>query len=874
MDKYEYRTKMEQIERAKEKGDYQAAGKIAETMEWSRIKRVAVLCDIADIYDRIGKYNDCKDMLLMAYERSPIGRMIVYRLCEVCIKLREMDEAKEYFNTFLELAPTDPHKYILQYKIEKTQGASIDKLINILENLKQREFLENWAYELAYLYHKKGMPAQCVDECNEIFLWFGEGKYVEKALELKMLYEPLTQLQKERYEYSRAKRISEAKKANRKLSSEYDSKVPSEDELDISPVEVTMGLYNTINLQKELAKSLEQIMNATQKDDVTKTMADVKKLVEGSQIPELKFEEQTEEVENGTDIPEASLNIDFKNFLSEEYDGQLSLMIPDEPMVEKQITGQMSIEDVLLEWEKTKRAAEQALEADNTRQFENAKARAIAQTEGIMTQLETVIPQYEEADAKTKAAIEERLRDEALEEARLAEEEAKRVAEEEARKAALEEEARLSALVAAAIHAEEVRLSEEDDTEKSIDQIIKEEDDYLAAKAKAEAERQAELERMAAEEEAKRQEEAERAAEIERQEQEERLAQMRRLAEEETKRQEELVRQAEEAAKAEEEARLQEEAEKAAELERQEQEKRQAEAEAEAQAALQEEIARMMAGEEEKPSEPIKEQPVKEEPEKEATHTAKLPPIRLTEYILSNQQRQEFSYFMSVKNMEDQVCKLLCDLKNAQNAGEFENNHIIISGAPGMGKTKFAMSLVKVMQQAGLKKSGKFGKISAEKLNEKSVADIIGKVSGGCIVIEKASALLPEKAMELAQVLKADVEDTTVFLEDIPKSLSKFIADNFDLAQMFTHHISIPIFNNDELINFGKAYAKEQGYEIDEMGVLAMYNRIGLMQYSKQDTMLEEVMEIVDGAIKKSSSGFGRKFGRKKENLLLEKDFE
>lgn len=845
MDRYEYRSKMEQIERAKEIGDYQAAGKIAETIDWSRVKRVAVLCDIADIYDRVGRFEDSKDILLLAYERSPIGRMIVYRLCDVSIKLREMDDAKEYFNSYLELAPSDSHKYILQYKIEKALGASIDKLINILENLKNRELLENWAYELAYLYHKNGMATQCVDECNEIFLWFGEGKYVEKALELKMLYEPLTQVQKERYEYSRAKRIQETKRANRKVA-DFEPKVPAEEEPNvISPVEVNVGIYNTVNLQKELAKNLEQIINATEKDDVTKSMDKVKELVEGSKIPELQFKEEEPKATEEQDVPEASLDIDFKNFLSQENDGQLSLLVPEEPVVEQQITGQMSIEDVLAEWEKTKRAAEQALEADSARRFENAKAEAIAKTEGIISKLDQVIPQYE-ADAKARIAEIEKYHAEEQELlAQPYEEEAEEIIPEPVTEAIYEEEkpeaeGQVEEQVEERVE-EQVEEPAEEQVEEPVEEQVEEpaedpaaarrrieEEERRAAIAEMEERRKAELEELQRAEEEKR-----------RRIEEERM----KLADEESKRQEAL---------------------RAAELEKVLQEELGSDYSKEttwAEAQNEEVVDAMKAG-----TGKI-EAHIKNE-------TAKLPPIKITEYVLSPQQRDEFSYFMNVKGVEDQVCKLMCNLKNDAVEGFTGRSNIIVSGAPGMGKTKFAMSLVKVMQQAGLKKSGKFGKIKAEKLNEKNVQDLFDKLDGGCLVIEKATHMTAEKAAELKTVMDKKIyEEVTVILEDAPNTLSKFIANNFDLAAKFTNHVSIPIFNNDELIGFAKSYAAEQGYTIDEMGILAMYNRIGLMQYSKQDTMLEEVMEIVDDAIRKASSGFGRRFGRKKENILMEKDF-
>lgn|GEM_PF-2193040 len=913
MDRYEYRTKMEQIDKAKEIGDYQTAGRIAETIDWSRVKRVAVLCDIADLYDRIGRYEECKNMLLMAYERSPIGRMIVYRLCDVSIKLKDINEAKTYFDLFLQLAPSDPHKYILQYKIEKASGAPIDRLISILENLKSREFMENWAYELAYLYHKKGMITQCVEECNDIFLWFGEGKYVEKALELKLLHQPLTPLQMERYEYMRAKRISDAKKANRsKNAADYEPKVPSEDEMDIAPVEVKVQVYDTINLQKELAKNLDQIMNATGNDDVTKSLDNVKKLVNESRIPELKIEEPEPEPEPAEETP--SLDDTFNQFLSEEYDGQFSLVIPDQQLPEKQITGQLSIEDIgglLAEWDMLKRAADKAYEVEAGRRFESDKERAIAQTKDIITKLDEVMPRYQEANAKAKADAEaagrRRLETEEAMRAKEAAEQAKRQAE----VASL-----LGGVTSVIKPVDAVKAVVEDTLSKPAEAVKKPVTEAVKAAApetagdtkrveiltdrrlaEIEARKKAEIEEreriMHEAEEARRAE----LAEMQRAEEETRRrikeeAEARRLAAQEAAKAAENDEEARRARVAEEEARLDVALHEMEDAERQGET---IEPEPVTPAVVEPEPEPVVAKEEvpAAPAEPEEPEGYKGEELSWAasqnaevadamkaadealrvtveSNTAKLPPITMTEYVLSPDQRDEFSYFMTVKGVEDQICKTLCNMKNACSRGDISKSNIIISGAPGMGKTKLATSLVKVIQQMGIKESGRFGKISSEKLNEKPVSEVFSMLEGGCVVIEKAASLTKEKTMELLDVMDKNRYDVTVILEDAPAGLGRLLGSSFEFAEKFTNHVSIPIFNNDELIAFGKAYAAEDGYTIDDMGILAMYNRIGLMQYSKQDTMLEEVMDIVDDAIIKASRFH---FGRKRDKILREKDF-
>ena len=548
----------------------------------------------------------------------------------------------------------------------------------------------------------------------------------------------------------------------------------------IPKVELKADRFNTINLQKELAKNLEQIMNATLTSDVTQTMANVKKLVSDSQIPGLHIEEPEEaeeEAEEASEIPEASLDIDFRNFLSEEYDGQISLIVPENNMVEKQITGQMSIEDVLAEWEKTKRAAEHALELDEARRLEQARNSAIKQTEGIMTRLADVIPQYEEVGAQRIA--EERIKAEAAAEAALLAESISSIVPE------LTEDNSLGTLEGL-FNEPEVEVQE---TTEEVVPVIEHMDSVDEKDEEA-------------------------------------------VLVEETSWTQAFTEEVEEAV-----ASFDRNLEEAAKLKE----------------------TKYVEAEQEKITEPIEESK---------------PAIKISEYILSAGQVAELSYFAQVKGIEKQVCQFMKDAKNASEEGKSFGN-IIISGAKGMGKTKFAMSLVKVMQQAGIKKNGKFGKVSADKLNSKDIVEIFQKIEGGCIVIEQISELSSEKADELLKAIQMDTTGITVILEDTTSALGKFLNANFDLATKFTNHISIPTFSNDELVNFGKAYAEEQGYMIDEMAVLALYNRIGQLQFARHETTLSEVMDLIDDAIDNASvTGLAKLFSKRKDKILLEKDFE
>ena len=376
-------------------GNYHMAEELADSINWKRVRNANSLIKAGEVYETAERYDDAKEMFLLAYERSPIGRTIIYRLAELAIHVGNYDEAMEYYEEFVEMAPNDSLKFVLKYKIYKAKGESLAEQIQILEDLKEQEYIEEWAYELAYLYHQAGMSEKCVEACDELILWFGDGAYVEKALELKMLYQPLTKQQEEKYRQFRQKRdgVVEVRPNDMLNSGEIVSEV-----VKIPQVTMNASRFNTVNLQNELAKNMQQIMDATEKEEVNDSMDAIKKMVE--EIPYLQLphesEEQKEEkyghIETDEEI-DGSLKINFKEMLAEDSDGQISLYVPKDPMVERQITGQMSIQEVLEEWEKTKRAAEAALQEAEQRRLESAKARALQEAEEIMERLVDVIPQ-------------------------------------------------------------------------------------------------------------------------------------------------------------------------------------------------------------------------------------------------------------------------------------------------------------------------------------------------------------------------------------------------------------------------------------------------------------------------------------------------
>ncbi len=396
MDKYEYKLKLEQLKNLVEEKDYKTAAEIADTINWRKVKSSSTLCMVGEIYDRNKQYENSRDILLMAYDRATVGRNIIYRLALVSLKMGRLEEAKEYYDEFLEIAPYDNLKYVLRYQIAKIEGASLEEQIAILEEFKSREYMEEWAFELAYLYHRSGNGGKCVEVCDELVLWFGDGKYVEKALELKMLYQPLNKEQEEKYREFKTHQDGGLEVQPAEL---MESGKIIQDTVRIPDLTASSGRFNTLNLQEELAKGMQQIMEADTKETLSDTMDNIKKIVD--EIPYLKVpqeegegkaeEERYGHIETDEEIDD-SLETDFQELLAEDWDGQISFAVPGGDWWEPQVNGQIRIEEVLAEWEKTKHAAEAAMAVAQKRKLESAKARALQEAEELMERLNQIIP--------------------------------------------------------------------------------------------------------------------------------------------------------------------------------------------------------------------------------------------------------------------------------------------------------------------------------------------------------------------------------------------------------------------------------------------------------------------------------------------------
>lgn len=809
MDKYEYNLKLDQIKALSAEEGYMSAAEIADSINWNKIKNVNTLVKIGEIYEKAERYQDARDILLMAYDRSPIGRMIIYRLAEVAIKMGDYDAATEYYDEFVEIAPHDDMKYVLRYAIKKGQGASFDELITILEEYKDEEYTEEWAYELAYLYHKAGKADKCIDACDELILWFGDGPYVERALELKMLYQPLTKAQEEKYRRFKAEKEKPAKIKDEDEVTEIGAMEMVKggeivhDDVTIPQITVNQEKFNTVNLQQEIAKGMQQIMEAKGKNEVADTMDTIKKIVED--IPYLKLEkeqeeyvqqpEETEHIATDEEI-DGSLKLNFKELLGEDADGQMSMVMSEKTQLEHQITGQMSIQDVLEEWEKTRHAAEIALKEAEQQKLESAKARALQEAGDIMERLNDVIPKLD-AGVTPKELLEEEYLKVPVD--------------------IIEQKAAVKELYAEET-VDEVQEPQEA-PEEAIDEV-QESQEEAAYEAK---EPVGEPEDIIMAEESEKDEILMQPTTMMPEITDDMLNVDDDTSDDETSQEKENVS-----------------------------EKRDFD---HVTSFIEQEIAKMTA------KNPGLEKKL------DMAKTRKMPDISLPEDLdseeddsklketkhikeLTSEQKAIFSYFIPVKGMEDQICKaynaVLDHFNRKENAS---TGNLIIQGEQGCGKTMLATSFIKVLQKDGEQLTGKMGKIDAAALNKKDVQQVVRKITGGCLIIERAGDIDRSIAAQLSFLMEHDITGTLYILEDTSKGIKKALSMDEGFASKFTEKISVPIFTNDELVLFAKSYSAELGYKIDEMAILALHNRISNIERIDQATTLTEVKDIIDEAI-------------------------
>lgn len=910
MDKYEYKVRVDEIKSLISEGKYADAVKVADSIDWRRVKSTMMLCTISDLYKINRRYEDSRDILLLAYERHAGGRLIVYSLCELSIKLGEYVQALEYYKEFVHLAPKDSGRYVLQYKLYEAQEVSLEERIEVLEELKKRDYREKWAYELAYLYHRVGLASKCVEECNEMALWFGEGRYVVKALELKMLHEPLSEEQQTKYEQMKQgggfitsdfaadqKAIQEA--AEKETEEEEDDEfsleeniltddtqeVPGKDELDIQVKTVDVSQYNTLNLQKELAESMKEILDdhkrpeapneppakadqgsepvrqetvsnqktqiyepvnglddhagSEKKVQATKTAPRLRpQNFAGSNSNEEVFFGNTEEVniqdvvfeleqKNGsktlfTPIGESELQKEeerkeppastdsalsntgvirtfhkpsgYDNMLTQEYDGQLSLVVPEQDKVEKQITGQLSIEDIMAEWEKMKQ--------DNERKrMEDIRKRVQQQTDTL----------FADFDESTRSGLLEELE---------------------------------KAMVTAAMKEEKLKIAKErlgllktvDGAKNKKSQSLKKEEPQFPEEKEEETAAEAAKEEPAPEKEKEEPPKAES------------LWTRENLTLEELE--EKLWQEAEAEMEGNAEGDYGEEEDGKASREEET-------ADAEQQMSDELETGKQNAAEGSPETE-----------EGEDKHTVR---------EMTGSERELFAPFIHHKRTRRQIVETIDNISMASFTG-----NVIITGEEGTGTIALAKLLVKEVQLSDSNFSGKVAKISGSTMNRKDVASTLGKLSGGALIVEAVSFMKKAAVEQLLKALNQEGKGLIVLLEDTKAAMEEFLATYPELLNTFNLRVDVEALDDQTLVRYARKYALEQEYAIDELGVLALHTRIADMQTSDHEVTLAEIEELVDEAIyyadKKTPKHFfdvllGKRYDEEDMIVLRENDF-
>ena len=993
MDKYEYRVKTEQMLDHLEKKEYQKAMDIAESIDWRRVKNASMLNTVSEIYEYNGEFKKGRDILFLAFDRAPGSRKIVYRLGTLALKIKDIREATDCYEEFVKLAPKDPNQYILKYKILRTQGAALSDQIAALEEFKKAEYIEKWAYELAKLYDEAGMTAECLEECDDLILWFSEGKYVYLAMELKMKYKPLTPLQQEKYDSrpGAVKKQPEPVKQSESTLEEVDDENEYDEGSEEEVQESTVQRIDDAQVQEippepvPMQEEFEIPEEVTQADVVPEEVVpEATAAVE--ETPMYREEEPEASVETPEEhtsaIKQVVTGATLEEALAQGVAVASGINIEEEAMKEREdeilANGQMMIDDILQKWEAKQKDHEEAIakqKAKDEERLQKEREQARIRQEEERKEVER---KAAEAEARRKAeeeaarkAAEEEARRKAEEEAarKAAEEEARRKAEEEARRAA-EEEARRKAEEEAARKAEEeaadeekserntqripddiVRLMEEmeSENEDSEDEIYEEEledgpgmdedfiegiEDELAGldmngssfeegdfdEADFEEEDlegedfdegdfeeedfdEEDFDEADFEEEDLDEEELEEADFDEADDE----ADFEDIDDEETDFDEgDFEEDMDEEDFDEEEIDDDEELDFGEDLEGEDFD----EADFEEEDLDEGDFDEGDFDEEDFDEEEIEDEDDTEELEIEEPSEEEIQArikkskggvpfdtgfvvtgrydLSATSEIglkagLTEEQKKLFSYFVPVRGMSEQIVEVLDNDRRAQREGTSKTGNLLVIGRKGSGKTVLAVDIVKAIQKQRNLKQGKVAIVTGESLNKKELTNIIQKLRGGAIIIEHAGKLNSRTVKELNYLMEKKTGELLFVLEDQRKPLERLMTANPEFKKKFSSKLELPVFINDELVTFGQTYAKENGYKLDEMGILALYSRIDVMQREDHAVSVAEVKEIMDEAIAHSQKAnvkhlarrvFGKGTDDSDRIILKEEDFK
>ena len=961
MDKYEYRVKTEQMLDHLEKKEYQQAKEIADGIDWRRVKNASMLNTVSEIYEYNGEFKKGRDILFLAFDRAPGSRKIVYRLGTLALKIKDIREATDCYEEFVKLAPKDPNQYILKYKILRTQGASLTDQITALEEFKKAEYIEKWAYELAKLYDEAGMTAECLEECDDLILWFSEGKYVYLAMELKMKYKPLTPLQQEKYDSrpGAVKKKPEPEKQPESTLEEVDDEneynESTEETVDVQeepvrePVTERVDESEVQEIPPQEVPMQETVVQEEIPQEVPMQETVVQEEIPQEEIVEEAAEEVVEEEpvytepeeaaeEHGSTIKQVVTGATLEEALAQGMAVANGITIEEEAMKEREdeilANGQMMIDDILQKWEEKQKDHEAAIEkqkAKDEERLQKEREQARIRQEEERREVER---KAAEAEARRKAEEEEAARKAAEEEARrkaeeeaarkAAEEEARRKAEEEAARKAAEEEARRKAEEEARRKAEEeaepisktqripddiVRLMEEMGNEESEEELYEEdfedgsetEEDFIEG---IEEELSGIDMSGSSFEEADFGDEDFEEADFEEEDFEE------ADFEEEDFEDEDFEDEDFEEADFEEEDFEDEDFEEAdfeeedvdadfADVEDEEEDFDDDFADVDDEETDFDDEDLEIEDDEEADEELEIEEPSEEEIQARIKKSKGGVPfdtgfvvtgrydLSATSEIglkagLTEEQKKLFSYFVPVRGMSEQIVEVLDNDRRAQREGTSKTGNLLVIGRKGSGKTVLAVDIVKAIQKQRSLKQGKVAIVTGESLNKKELTNIIQKLRGGAIIIEHAGKLNARTVKELNYLMEKKTGELLFVLEDQRKPLERLMTANPEFKKKFSSKLELPVFINDELVTFGQTYAKENGYKLDEMGILALYSRIDVMQREDHAVSVAEVKEIMDEAISHSQKAnvkhlarrvFGKGTDDSDRIILKEEDF-
>ncbi len=977
MDKYEYRVKTEQMMESMNNKDYKGAKEIADSIDWRRVKNTSMLSTVSEIYEYNGDYQKSRDVLFYAYDRAPGSRKIIYRLGLLALKLGDVEEASDCYDEFVKAAPKDPNQYILKYEILNAQNAPLTDQIAALEDYKSNEYEENWAYELACLYEKAGMTSQCIEACDDLILWFSEGQYVYKAMELKQKYKPLTPVQQEKYD----NRFQHAEEETTPTADEIlegeplpkgamdadsivdevlaqvgEEPAKSPQERELTPEEPTPLAEEEIPEAVPEAEPAEPVTPEEEEPD--EGHSSITRVVTGATLEEALRNGMA--VANGEDVvPQEDVQADAAPA------AEAPVSEEDEELY---ISGQMKIDEILAEWEETQKANAEAIQ----QQKEKDDQRIAKEREAARQRREE-----EKLEVERKAAEAEAARKAAEEEERRKAEEAQRKAEEEAAKKAAEEEAtrQRAAATAAATLDDSADLPEDimelveqlESQANSSDEAFADEEDEEDLEA-FDTEEELELERVEKTEASEGDDARALAEALSTYEEEDEAETSEPEAEEAAEPEIEEPSEPEEAAEPEDEsdaiiADVFSELDQADDIEDVLTKEDEADAvdaaladsddeaempdvseddfiegdledfeeedfdeddfEEEFEEEFEEDFEEDFVetddldedfkdsdffdddlsdeDEEEDEDEELEiEEPSEEEIQQRIGKSKGSVPfdtgfvvtgrydLSATSEIglkagLTEDQKKLFSYFVPVRGMSEQIVEVLDEDRRAQREGTSKTGNLMVIGRQGSGKTVLAVDIVKAIQKQRNLKQGKVAIVTGESLNKKELTNIIQKLRGGAIIVEKAGKLNSRTIKELNYLMEKKTGEMLFVMEDQRKPLERIMTANPEFRKKFTMKLELPVFINDELVTFGQTYAKENGYKLDEMGILALYSRIDVMQREDHAVSVAEVKEIMDEAIDHSQKAnvkhlARRVFGKSTDDadriILKEEDFK